>query len=186
MLTKIIIEGAMGAKFGRVWNLAVSTPQEALRLIDANKPGLLNWIRQNAAIYDRYKVVCTYENDRKEHLDEASFGLLRRAKVIRFVPIPLGAGAAVRIIVGVALIISSFYGGGPWALSAGISMVLGGVIQALTPIPKKKDSGASTQSNYFNGPENTIQQGVPVPLIYGRCLVGSHAISANLSINKIL
>lgn len=177
----------MGAKFGRVWNLDIDTPQEALRLIDANRPGLLSWIRQNAAIYDRYKVVCTYENDRKEHLDEASFGLLRKANVIRFVPIPLGAGAAVKIVIGVALIIYSFYGGGPWALKLGIAMVLGGVIQALTPVPHRKDANnTNVQSNYFNGPENTIQQGVPVPLIYGRCLVGSHAISANLSINKIL
>lgn len=41
-------------------------------------------------------------------------------------------------------------------------------------------------SYYFDGPANTTMQGVPVQLIYGRALVGSHGISAALTIDQLM
>ena len=195
MLTKVILEGVMGNKFGRTWNLAVSSPSEALRMIDANKPGLANWVRQNKAIYDRYRVVCTYETGNKEDIGETDYLMERKVKVIRFVPIPAGAGAVGKIVVGAVLVVAGFVAGGPsnplgsFLINMGASMIIGGIIQALTPMPKRQERDQSSDgrfdSNYFNGPVNTDQQGSPVPIPYGRVLVGSHAISATLTIDKL-
>lgn len=193
MLTKVILEGVLGNKFGRVWNLFVNSPSEAIRLIDANRPGLVSWIKQNANVYARYRVVCSYENGQRESITEESYGMQRRARVIRFIPVPEGASGGKRnFFIGVGLIVAGAMSifVNPYAhqlVYAGFAMVATGAAQMLTPTPAQKpDSQKNISSNYFNGVENTIQQGAPVPLVYGRVLVGSHLISATLTIDRIL
>lgn len=192
MLTTVTLYGPLGKEFGRDWELAVSSPAEAIRLIEANKPGFMNWIRGNLDKYDRYKVIVDYHDGRKEYLDSDTFPLERSVKRIRFVPIVTGAGGGIgKMIVGALLIALSFIPtpASPFLMAAGVSLMLGGVIELLSPQPKKaKDQGIREDgtSYFFDGPVNTTQQGVPVPLIYGRVLVGSHAISANVSVDQLL
>jgi len=61
-------------------------------------------------------------------------------------------------------------------------MILGGVVQLLTPIPKGSaaNTAANAPSYVFNGAVNTQAQGNPVPLLYGRMIVGSAVISAGI------
>lgn len=192
MLTKVILEGVLGNKFGRVWSLFVNSPSEAIRLINANRPGLVNWIKMNAKVYARYRVVCSYENGQRESLSEESYGMQRRAKVIRFIPIPEGASGGAKFVIGVGMIIvggmSIFTPAGAFAhqfVYGGLALMATGAAQMLTKIPERTDH-KSINSNYFNGIENTVQQGAAVPLVYGRVLVGSHLISATLTIDRIL
>ena len=119
---------------------------------------------------------------------------------ISFVPVVAGAGAAGRIIAGIALIALAivFAPGGAFASAAftlgsqavtviagiGISLVLGGVAQLLTPTPKVPQ-GADNQddprkSYSFSGIQNTSRAGTPVPIVYGETLVGSVVISAGI------
>jgi predicted phage tail protein len=190
MLTKVRLDGVMGKKFGKSWDLAVSSPAEALRMIEANKPGLRAWIISNQQTYDAYKIVCVYADGREELLDENTFPLQRGGlKMIRFTPVVAGASAVTRIIVGAVMIAASFLVPGAWSpylFKIGTALVLGGVIEALSPRPKtRNDYGEQINSYYFNGPANTDQQGAAVPLIYGRVLVGSHPISASISIDEV-
>jgi predicted phage tail protein len=115
-----------------------------------------------------------------------------------------GAGAAGRILAGVALIALAFIPGIGTATAAaiaagakagftvvgtalfglGASLVLGGVAQLLTPTPRVAQ-GADTQddprkSYSFSGIQNTSRQGVPVPIVYGETIVGSVVISAGI------
>lgn len=194
MLTQVTLYGPLAKEFGRDWELAVSSPREAIRLIEANRPGFINWIRGNLNKYDRYKVIVDYENCKKEHLDEDSFDLQRNMKRIRIVPIVMGAGAIGKIIAGVFLIAIGFFLGGATdpigmaLIGAGIGTGLGGIVEAISPRPKKTDQSVRQDgtSYFFDGPVNTTQQGLPVPLIYGRCLVGSHPVSAKVSIDQLL
>lgn len=193
MMTSVVLDGALGKHFGRNWELCIGSPAEALRIIDANKPGIFTWIKQNLAKYGRYKVLCQYHDGREEALDTDSFGFERKLKSVRFVPIIEGASAGARFVVGAVLAVvgygSMFMGGGPAGSAVGnmgIAMMMGSVIEMLTPRPTvDKNETVNKTSHYFNGPVNTTQQGVPVPLIYGRVLVGSHAISANVTVNQI-
>lgn len=197
MLTTVTLYGPLAKEFGRDWELAVSSPAEAMRMIEANKPGFMNWIRGNLDKYDRYKVIVDYHDNRKEYLDADTFPLEREVKRIRFIPIVTGAGGGIgKMILGalllVAAAVTSFTGVGiglsPYLAGAGFALFTGGITQLLSPQPKKKDQGVREDgtSYFFDGPVNTTQQGVPVPLIYGRVLVGSHAISANVSVDQIL
>jgi predicted phage tail protein len=71
----------------------------------------------------------------------------------------------------------------------GVSLVLGGVAQLLTPVPKIGPTPNATGSNTdqdprksysFSGIQQTSRQGVPVPVVYGETLVGSVVISAGV------
>ena len=190
MLTTVILDGPMGKRFGKKWELFVNSPAEALRIIEVNKPGLRSWIMDNAAKnYTAYKVKCTYEDGRSEFLNDDTYVASRKLKSIRFTPVVDGAGAAARIVVGALMIVASYFipPASPYLFNAGVSMIIGGVIQALSPQPKIGDKTVNPQdmsSNYFDGPVNTTAQGAPVPLIYGRVLTGSRTISAQVSIDE--
>lgn len=84
--------------------------------------------------------------------------------------------------------------------SIGVALVLGGVSQLLSPTPQLGQLGPTTPSNFgttenteldpqksysFSGIQNTSQQGVPVPLIYGETFVGSVVISAGIDTDNI-
>ncbi|HCW20974.1 MAG TPA: phage tail protein, partial [Achromobacter sp.] len=43
-----------------------------------------------------------------------------------------------------------------------------------------RDSPDNGASYNFNGPVNTSAQGIPVPVLYGRMIVGSAVISAGI------
>ena len=114
-------------------------------------------------------------------------------QVVMITPVIAGAGAAGRILAGVALIAASFIPGvGALAVSAlfglGTSLVLGGVAQLLTPIatlPTGADSSKDPRKNYsFSGVQNTSRMGTPIPVIYGECIVGSIVISAGIDISQ--
>ena len=197
-MTEIILEGPLGKEFGREWLLAISSPAEALRLIDANKPGIARWIRGNLENCPAYSVVCTYDNGNMEELDECDYVLNKKIKRIVFVPIVEGAGgSAGKIILGAALIVGSFYAPelvatmgastsmgtavGGAMFSMGMTMIMSGAAQMLsTPPPPLQ------QSSGFGGGTNTAQQGASVPLIYGTCLVGSQTISVAMSVDQML
>jgi predicted phage tail protein len=129
----------------------------------------------------------TFAGDRQKGTSRST------VKRIRFVPIVTGAGGGIgKMILGAFLVALSFTPFGaplaPFLQGAGVSLMLGGVIELISPRPKKQ--GASVRqdgtSYFFDGPVNTTQQGVPVPLIYGRVLVGSHAISAKVTVDQLL
>lgn len=180
----------MGRRFGKEWDLAVSTPSEALQLIEANEPGVMAWIKSNKTRYANYRVTITDMAGKKVCLDNSTFCLNRaQPAVIRFTPITRGASAIARIVVGVVLIVYGAFTANPAAMWAGASMLLGGLIEILSPTPKidsKAGSSDDGTSYYFNGPVNTSAQGIPVPLIYGRCLVGSQAVSAHITIEQLM
>jgi hypothetical protein len=68
------------------------------------------------------------------------------------------------------------------AFGVGASLVLGGVAQLLTPTTKlEADTNDPRKSFSFSGIQNVARQGVPVPIVYGECLVGSIVISAGIN-----
>lgn len=191
MLTTVILDGEMGKLFGREHRLNIKSPKQALRLINANVGGLKNWIINNAPKFNAYRVICEYRDGRKEALNDDTFDTSRgKLKSVRFVPTIMGAGGAVKAIVGVTLmVVASFLTGGMamFLMSAGMGLAMAGVTEMLAPKPKKgeKKDEEKSDSHYFSGAENTSDQGSPVPLIYGRIRTGAQAISASLTIDQL-
>ena len=56
----------------------------------------------------------------------------------------------------------------------------GGVSMMLAPSITEDDTNEE-QSYLFDGPVNTAKQGVPVPILYGRMIVGGATVSASVS-----
>jgi predicted phage tail protein len=195
MLRKIKLYGKLAKFIGkRVLEADVANAAEAVRFL------LANWPKLEVHMSDQhYRVtVGTYALTIDELHDPAG------AAPISFVPVVAGAGAAGRIILGAALIIGAFFTGGatigllglaaPIAVSTvllgiGASLVLGGVAQLLTPVPKVpkgvnnsgKDTDDDPRKSYsFSGIQNTSRQGVPVPIVYGETVVGAVTISAGI------
>jgi predicted phage tail protein len=72
----------------------------------------------------------------------------------------------------------------------GASLVLGGIAQAISPTPRfsaleRGKEAARLESFTFSGITNTVQQGMPVPICYGRAYIGSAVISSGLDVDQL-
>ena len=197
MLRKIKLYGALAKFVGhRVLEADVATAAEAVRFLVANWPEL------ERHMADQHYRVHTAGEDLT--LDDIHNPM---GQELRIVPVVAGAGAAGRILDGIALIALSFTVIGPalaagvWAgaigytaagaiLNAGLflgaSLVLGGISELLTPVPKAaKDDNDPRKSFSFSGIQNTSRPGVPVPVVYGEMLIGSVVVSAGIDIVQV-
>ncbi|MFQ1007696.1 tail assembly protein [Gilliamella apicola] len=108
--------------------------------------------------------------------------------VIHIVPHVAGAksGGIFGFIAGAALVVGGLIVGvstgiGFGLVAAGAGLMLGGVAQMLTQLPKtEKKSTDSNRNTYFSNLDNTMAQGAPVPLIFGRMKIGSKVLSQGL------
>lgn len=194
MLRRIKLYGALAKFIGkRVLQADVATPAEAVRFLLANWPELEKHMADQ-----HYKVALGKDEleigDHPEQLHTPA-----GASEIRIIPVTAGAGAVGRILAGVALIALTIVTGGfggaaiglfgagtltvtSLAVGIGASLILGGVAQMLTPVPKPPSLGSDSEddprkSYSFSGIQNTARNGVPVPVVYGQTLVGSVTIS---------
>ena len=66
----------------------------------------------------------------------------------------------------------------------GVGLVAAGIANLLTPMPEFGDfreiEGGGRRSYLFSGPENTVREGGPVFIGYGRLLVGSQVIQSSV------
>ena len=193
MLRKIKLYGQLAKFIGqRVLEADVATAAEAVRMLAANFPGLEKHMADQ-----HYRVtVGTYDLTLDEIHDPAG------QQDIMIVPVLAGAGAVGRILAGIAIVALSFgigalasagvtlggIGGigtiGTAFVGIGASLILGGVAQLLSPVPKVPQGAGSDndprKTFNFSGIQQTSRQGVPVPCVYGLTLVGSVVISAGV------
>ena len=199
-LRTIKLTGILGRKFGRIHHLAVDSPAEAVRALSAIKQGFRAFLERSHLDGFGYKVVI---EKMAINTDSAGTDLHMQHgvnAVFTFAPRPTGAKSGLgQIILGVALVAAAFWTAG-WSLSGlmastaakgvamfGASLFLGGVTQMLSPTIKAStsESDANKPSYIFNGAVNTTSQGQPVPILYGRMMVGSAVVSAGLTSKDI-
>ncbi|HAK8205268.1 TPA: tail assembly protein [Salmonella enterica] len=176
-------------RFGKRFGLSIKTAAEGIHALEVQLPGF----RQKMS--DGWYQVRIAGRD----VDEASLSArlyepLLPGAVIHIVPRMEGAkrGGFFQVIAGVALIGLAWWNPAGWlgaaAVSglygAGASMVLGGLAQMLTPVPKtpamhQADNGK--ENPYFSSLDNMAAQGNPLPVLYGEMQIGSRVISQMLS-----
>lgn len=187
-LRTIRLYGVLGATFGRVHKLAVETPAEAIRAMSIVIPGFekfMNTAKKRGLTFAIFSG--------KRNLDVNGMGIDRGGEDIRIAPVLIGSksGGIFQTILGVVLVaVGVVYGyfSEDWSTAAyiietGVSMTVGGVIQLLSPqasgLLSKQD--ADNKASYaFGSPTNTVSQGYPVPLLYGRRRIGGAIISAGI------
>lgn len=94
------------------------------------------------------------------------------------------AGAVAAHAMGQSMAFGISYG---TVAAMGAMMTLGGIAQAISPQPKtgdyrQREADPAARAGYlFNSVVNTVEQGGPVPLIYGETLVGSQVIAMGIT-----
>lgn len=192
-LVPIILSGMLAKQFGKRFELAVSSPREAVRALCSQIPGFEKAILEHPYGFRVWA-------DKEPLPDSASLDRCTGARAIRIVPVVAGAKSGGQMILTGALLVaavyfapvmmgsgaagSAFFGSGV-ATSIGVSLVLGGISQMLFTPPKSTTT--NNQSNLlFSGSINTTVQGNSVPICYGKMLVGSQVIAAGIESVQII
>lgn len=181
--------GELGAKFGRVHNLAVSNVGEAVRALGVLYP---EFDAHLTGSQDRGVAYAVFYGKRNLNNKDECLLPANDDEEIRIAPIIMGSksGGVFGIILGAVLVvvgtlITPYTGAfGVAVAQLGWGMIVGGVAQLLTPTPKGSSAAdkPDNQPSYtFNGAVNTQAQGNPVPVLYGELIVGSAVISAGIS-----
>lgn len=186
----ITLHGELAKEFGRTHKFDVQSAAESVRALCANFPKFRSRLLTAQTRGVAYRVISDNEIIGREELRHPF------SREIEFVPMILGASTSSgKIVVGAVLIAAAVVigvgtGGTAGAVSGvllnvGVGFIAGGILQAITPVPHSPDAPSeddkSTPSYLFNGPVNTTAQRQPVPIGYGRLLVGSAEISAGIS-----
>lgn len=184
-LQTIRLYGPLGTRFGRTHRLAVGSVAEAVRALGVLFPGFNEFL---ATSKDRGLAYAIFYG--KQNLAENQLHNPNGGEDIRIAPVIMGAkrGGIFQIILGAILIVAGvFLAGTPFGaplIKLGIGLVIGGIVQLLTPVPKGKNGRErpENQPSYsFSGAVNTQAQGNSVSVLYGELIIGSAVISAGIN-----
>lgn len=177
-MIEVKLYGFLGRMFGKVHRFDIQSPAEAIRALMANYgPRFTEALR----IYQPGFRVLRGE----EAITEEELYLVGDPRPIGIVPVIQGAGGVGRIIAGVVLVIIGIAIPALAALiPAGIGLIVGGIVELImSPNPPDKTGKAENKQSYdFDGPVNTARAGYPVPIGYGKLLVGGAVISAGIEV----
>lgn len=179
-------------QFGSNWQMEAASISDIIRLIDCQADGFRKFLIDSAesgldlAIVGKDFLVTEPE--------ELLFNNLGSEELyISLIPAGSRKGWG-RILLGAVLIALSLAVPIPGAqeagfkaaqtlsstlLSVGLSIGLQGLTQLLAKTPDANDE--KTKSGLFDGPESTLKQGQPVPILYGQLLIGGAPIHVNLT-----
>lgn len=198
MLKTLILDGRMAKKFGREHKFDVADLREMLRAMCSQVPGFKRYLSEGHMKGIRFAF---FNGKNNIGLDE--FDMTRGGEVYRITAITEGSKRAgvLQIVIGAVALVAAYFTAGASLAAIGInatvpagvttaltglglSMMLGGVIQMLTPQPKYNvgaSSSTDNKPNYaFGTPVNTVAMGYPVPVLFGEREIGGAIISAGI------
>ncbi|HHQ4306185.1 tail assembly protein [Serratia fonticola] len=183
-LRKIRLGGILGKKFVREFDYRARDIPHAIRALKGQFPGFERFMNEAQLRGLTFAVFVGSKNVSEEEVD-----MTKGADDIRIIPVIIGSkrGGMFQTILGAALIAASFIPFlapiSPYLMMAGASMLMGGVVQMLSPQPGGLSVGqeADNKPSYaFGGPVNSTAQGNPVGVLYGEREIGGAIISAGI------
>ncbi len=191
-MVKIELGGVLGKTFGKTHQRLIRTTSEAIRALCCTITGFEQFLNTSKS---RGLTFAVFRG--KKNIGEDDLGFPVTGDVIRIMPVVIGSkrGGLFQTIFGAVLVAAAvFMSGGIGAAFAaggmtgfmattGAAVMLGGIIQMLSPQPNgiaMKDQGENKPSYAFGAPTNTVSQGYPVPIGYGKRRIGGAVISAGI------
>ncbi|OCW28133.1 tail assembly protein [Pseudomonas aylmerensis] len=177
----VLLSGSLARLFGREHKVTTSAGfKDVMGYFKSQFPGFEKYMIESSGKGLRFAVF-----NGRSNISEADLEKPTGRDVIRIAPVISGSKRAglLQTIIGAVLIAVSFIPGFQPLFGVGLALAAGGVIQMLSPQAKglgTQDGPNNRPSYSFNGPVNTSVQGNPVPLLYGRMIVGSAVISAGI------
>jgi predicted phage tail protein len=203
------VYGALRKYLGQCrFQFEADTPAQAIKALCVNFPGLDKWLLDSEQNGVAYRVTIGKEKISEDDLSPLVMPWSER-EVFSITPVIAGAGGVGKIIAGIGLIALAVLvpgiGGGIAATifgtafssvslaigGIGVSLALGGVAQLISPqqtysSAERGKEAARFESFTFSGITNTVQQGLPVPIVYGRAYIGSAVISSGLDVDQLV
>lgn len=166
--------GDLADKFGSEFKLAVKSAREAAHGIGTQIPAFKKYLLEAEQKGVGFAVFLDDLNIVEDQVE-----MQTTAEEIHIMPKPMGSDGVFGIITGALLIGAGFMFGMPFLVSAGIGLMAGGVVSLLMPVPDIPDTDMpENKPNYgFGGAVTTVAQGHPVPILYGRRVVGGFMAS---------
>jgi predicted phage tail protein len=192
------------------------TPAQAIKALCVNFPGLDKWLLDSEQDGVAYRVSIGKEKIAADDLSPlvmpwserevfsitpviagagrtgAMIGIGIGLIALSFLVPGLGAGATL----AQAEVAATIFGTQMSAMAAasfaiGASMVLSGIANLISPTPtfsamERGKEASRLESFTFSGITNTVQQGMPVPICYGRTYIGSAVISSGLDVDQLI
>lgn len=200
-LVKIGMWGTIGQAIGKEqWELNVSSVGEACHavevlsgrklyrhLMESDRKGIMYEVLVNG------RRLMSTPKDVSEIQSSELICKVSDLESVDIVPVLQGADPIITpMVLGVILVGAGIKVGGMIGVAlffAGIGMVATGVINLLSSPPAVGEfrdiQGPKRGSYLFNGPQNTVGEGGPVPVLFGELIVGSHAIAASYNITDV-
>ncbi len=184
--TVIKLSGSMAQRLGRTHYRVLDSSREVFRALSATLDGFDAWLRDARAKGLDFVIF----RDRR-NIGQDEFEMVSAGSELRIIPVIRGSKRAgiFQTILGAVMVVggivaSPFTGGSSLSIAwAGRAMMVGGVIQMLSPQPaglRMRQDPDNKPSYAFGGPVNTTAAGNPVPLLYGRRDIGGAIISAGI------
>lgn len=196
MKRKVYLDGELGEKYGRELTINAANFSEVFKCLDCNFPDFRDYILEceEKGIGFSMEVGDDTLTDEKELLMNFQSGDMY------ITPQPAGADGAVKIfaaIVIAVLIIASGPTGWAWAAGGGLStagalaaglainLAMQGLAELMAPDPATDDIDQSQDKSYlFQGSGQNIEEGDPVPVVYGKLRVPARLVSFDIRNEK--
>lgn len=197
------------------FEFVADTPAQAMRALLVNFPQLEQWLLDSEKNGVAYRVTVGKQKIHEQDVSGMFLPWSEQdVFAITPVLTGSGGGGFGQILLGAALLGLSFvtFGAGLFAGGTGLGtsatglvgatgiyagagsavlgvlgagLLLNGVAQVISPVPEPPKEATRIESNSFSGIQQTVRQGVPVPIAYGRVFVGSAVVSAGLDVDQV-
>ena len=207
-LTKITLHGILGKQVGKKFDMAVESVSEALHAVEiCSGRKLYKNLIKNEKKNIKYRVLVNKKDiidqekhpldaDKPETIKNSEITLNRKdIKSIDIIPVVEGADSGFwetfLIVVGVILFVGGmFFGWGHAMAMLGAGLIFQGISSMMMDAPEfeafREIEQVNKRSSYlFNGPQNTINEGGPIPVLYGRLLIGSQVVGASYDVSYV-
>jgi predicted phage tail protein len=197
-MTLVKLHGKLGEAVGRdEWKLEVSSVKEAFHAINSqSEDAVRKFFVKKENLYSRYEVLINKESTTPSNDRFYNELTLDRKDIqsIDIVPVLEGASLGwIGVFMGGAGFLNA---NSQQSALASMALLFYGISSLLSDppeMPEQKqianpstDPTALANSYLFNGPVNVINEGGPVPLGYGRLMVGSQVIMSSYDVRRVL
>jgi predicted phage tail protein len=164
-MTIVRLHGLLGREYGNRFRLNIKNPKNVLDAIECNRRGFIKRVTDLQKEGFGYDIIV----NKKTITSGEEMESFESPSTIDLVPIIGGSSGAELLWIFEKLLVAVFFAA---------------ITYALTPKPEvealETEASLSQQSLIFSNRANIAAQGSPVPVGYGRLLVGTHVIQATI------
>lgn len=190
MMRNVYLEGELGEMFSPQITIHASSFGDVISCLEVNNPNFRQYLID---CHNKGVGFTFYHNDKPIDSEEELLLNLEEGDMI-LSPAPLGSKKGLKIIAAIILIYISFKLGGPGATGSffskatlakaafymGVNLAMTGLQELMAPDPSTDQDASKDDTYLFQGSQQNIIEGDPVPVLYGELRVPGRPISVRV------